>query len=306
MAAPLSKDTVSFKAKTCLADALVQQASKDMGRLNRIGITFLDNLEAVANKLAPIGVSFSRAYCEKNMVKTPESYVSKVKRSGSLRVADRIRATLFSKNIDDLSVFNKILEELSARGLAPATIEGNLDEMLVKGYTPTMEEVSGKASVTAKDIDIRLTNPKNSINGLSEYMYSQSGAQMSGYEDIQMRLIRQYDKKETPELLELIILSGKDYAYAKHLESEYIYSPIMKVFQELNIVNKTKSKSEDYNMVIRCFATIKNILVKEISQCFNENKIGIYEAGTGVGKSYAYLIPALLWVKNNSAPSPFN
>jgi hypothetical protein len=40
----------------------------------------------------------------------------------------------------------------------------------------------------------------------------------------------------------------------------------MKVFQELNIVNKTKSKSEDYNMVIRCFATIKNILVKEISQ----------------------------------------
>ena len=41
-------------------------------------------------------------------------------------------------------------------------------------------------------------------------------------------------------------------------------------------------------------------LVKEISQCFNENKIGIYEAGTGVGKSYAYLIPALLWVKNNN------
>ena len=41
-------------------------------------------------------------------------------------------------------------------------------------------------------------------------------------------------------------------------------------------------------------------LVKEISHCFNENKIGIFEAGTGVGKSFAYLIPALLWVKNNN------
>ena len=38
------------------------------------------------------------------------------------------------------------------------------------------------------------------------------------------------------------------------------------VILKLNIVNKTKSKSKDYNMVIRCFATIKNILVKEISQ----------------------------------------
>ena len=32
-------------------------------------------------------------------------------------------------------------------------------------------------------------------------------------------------------------------------------------------------------------------LVKNISECFNENKIGVFEAGTGVGKSFAYLIP---------------
>ena len=45
MSEPLAKDTVSFKAKICFADALVQQASKDMTRLNRIGTTFLDILE---------------------------------------------------------------------------------------------------------------------------------------------------------------------------------------------------------------------------------------------------------------------
>lgn len=41
-------------------------------------------------------------------------------------------------------------------------------------------------------------------------------------------------------------------------------------------------------------------LVKKISECFNNNKIGVFEAGTGVGKSYAYLIPALMWVKENN------
>lgn len=40
-------------------------------------------------------------------------------------------------------------------------------------------------------------------------------------------------------------------------------------------------------------------LTSQITNCFNENKIGVFEAGTGVGKSYAYLIPALMWVKEN-------
>lgn len=40
-------------------------------------------------------------------------------------------------------------------------------------------------------------------------------------------------------------------------------------------------------------------LLKSISQAFNEEKIGIFEAGTGVGKSYAYLIPAFYWTIEN-------
>ena len=41
-------------------------------------------------------------------------------------------------------------------------------------------------------------------------------------------------------------------------------------------------------------------LLKSIASAFNENKIGIFEAGTGVGKSYAYLIPAALWAISNN------
>lgn len=41
-------------------------------------------------------------------------------------------------------------------------------------------------------------------------------------------------------------------------------------------------------------------LLKKIAEAFNKNSIGVFEAGTGVGKSYAYLIPSILWsLKNN-------
>ncbi len=40
-------------------------------------------------------------------------------------------------------------------------------------------------------------------------------------------------------------------------------------------------------------------LLKQIVKAFNENKIAVFEAGTGVGKSYSYLIPAALWALTN-------
>lgn len=41
-------------------------------------------------------------------------------------------------------------------------------------------------------------------------------------------------------------------------------------------------------------------LLKKIAQAFNNNQVGVFEAGTGVGKSYAYLIPSIIWsLKNN-------
>ena len=40
-------------------------------------------------------------------------------------------------------------------------------------------------------------------------------------------------------------------------------------------------------------------LVKEISKSFNDESVGVFEAGTGVGKSFAYLVPSMLWALNN-------
>lgn len=45
--------------------------------------------------------------------------------------------------------------------------------------------------------------------------------------------------------------------------------------------------------------TVQIELLQQIATAFNENGIGVFEAGTGVGKSYAYLIPALIWAMQN-------
>lgn len=46
--------------------------------------------------------------------------------------------------------------------------------------------------------------------------------------------------------------------------------------------------------------TVQIELLKEIVRAFNDNKLGVFEAGTGVGKSYAYLIPSILWALTNN------
>ncbi len=40
-------------------------------------------------------------------------------------------------------------------------------------------------------------------------------------------------------------------------------------------------------------------LLEKICTAFNDNKITAFEAGTGVGKSFAYLIPSMLWAYQN-------
>ena len=41
-------------------------------------------------------------------------------------------------------------------------------------------------------------------------------------------------------------------------------------------------------------------LASSIARAFNSGSIGVFEAGTGVGKSFAYLLPAMLWATDNS------
>lgn len=41
-------------------------------------------------------------------------------------------------------------------------------------------------------------------------------------------------------------------------------------------------------------------LLKSIARSFNQSSVGVFEAGTGVGKSFAYLIPSVIWSLENN------
>ena len=250
MAKPLLKDTVSFKSKgTLMADHLENSVNKNMDRLNRIATIFLDVLESVAIRLKNMGVTFDREYCEKNIIKSAKSFVSKIIRSGSTTVPDQIRATLYIDNPYDLSILNDYL----------------LPELKKRGYVIAKDERS------LPDLDIRLADMENKAEKLSpELRKSISHPQKSGYEDIQMRLVRNFESRKNPILHELIILFGPNYAQAKHLESEKVYS-FLRLFNELGVKQIGNSENSHYKFVMRFVDLINKMFNGKISQKLYEN-----------------------------------
>lgn len=233
----LSADTVSFNGKNKIADFVAKGVSDNMDRLERIATTYLDVLESVAAKLKDDGVSFDRVYCELNPVKSPESYTSKISRSGSFTVPDAIRATLYMKNPYDLSILNnKLLPEMRKRGYILADVDVPLEEMRKRAYPLNAKDGLNIAKTfRIPDLDIRLEDAADNRHLLAkELRYSVGKPQKSGYEDIQMRFIREFDKKKNPVQHELIVLFGPNYAIAKHLESEKVYGNLRK-FEELRL-----------------------------------------------------------------------
>ena len=117
----LNADTVSFtgvgssthkfskKATNTISDYIEKGLENNMQRMHRIATTYLDVLECIANSLSKDGFSFDRAYCELSPVKSPKSYVSKIARSGNMKVHDSIRATLYCNNSYDLSLISQKL-----------------------------------------------------------------------------------------------------------------------------------------------------------------------------------------------------
>ena len=252
---PLNQDTVSFqgnvakKATSTVSEHLEAQIAAESPRLRRIATIYLDVLESVAGKLKDRGFSFDREYCELNPVKSPQSYTSKVVRSGSLKVPDTIRATLYCDDPYDLSkLIEGLLPEMEQRGYILAKTETSLKDLMKRGYIPTTKELANpEMEKTIPDLDIRLEDVSEQIGILPKNLkYSIGKPQKSGYEDIQMRFVREFDKKNNPVQHELIILFGPNTSIAKHEESEKVYNHLRK-FNEFNIsFENTEVGSNDF------------------------------------------------------------
>lgn len=270
----LNRDTVSFgNAAAKISDFLTDSVSKNINRMERIATIYLDVLESVASRLKEFGVSFDRAYCEKNAVKSPQSYTSKVVRSQSLNVPDRIRATLYINNPYDLSILNdKLLPEMQKRGYVLADTQMSIKDLMKRGYTPTAEELTNTAiKKSIPDIDIRLDDVTDQKFKLApELQYSIGRPQKSGYEDIQIRFVREFDKKKSPIQHELIILFGPEYANAKHIESQKVYS-LLRKFGELNMKFEDKTIGSNSLSASRYIELIQQMFRNKVSEKLFQN-----------------------------------
>jgi len=267
----LSADTVSFTAssKAKVSDYLEAQLEADSPRLNRIATTYLDVLESVANKLKDKGYSFDREYCEKHPVKSPKSYTSKIVRSGTFKVPDTIRATLYCKNIYDLDTLVKdLLPEMKKRGYVLSNTDITLEEMIKRGYLPTDQESLNITKVfRIPDLDIRLENASEQLYKLSPegLRYSISKPQKSGYEDIQMRFVREFDNKKNPVQHELIILMGPEYSIAKAEEYNKVYK-YLREFEELNMKFEDSTPGSNSHKANRYMDLIKQMFRGKVSE----------------------------------------
>lgn len=234
---PLAKDSVSFTSSAKVKDFFVAQAEAEIPRMTRLSATYFDVLESVATILNKKGFSFAfdRVYCEKSPVKAPDKQASKVMRSGTFKVPDKLRATLYCNNPYDLDALNALLAEMKIRGYILDKTEMSIKDLLKRGYKPTEKETKNlDQKKVVPDLDIRLEDVSEEVTKLpKELRYAIGKPQKSGYEDWQMRFIRDFDKKQTPVSYELIVLFGPEYSKAKHFESKYIYGNLRR-FGELH------------------------------------------------------------------------
>jgi len=290
----LSKDTVSFSgiggASSKVSDFLEAQVAADTPRLRRLAITYLDILESVAFRLKDKGFSFDREYCELNPVKSPKSYSSKIVRSGKFKVPDTIRATLYCNNPYDLDSLNSLLTEMKKRGYVLGTEKMTIKDLMKRGYIPTEEEAKKlDLEKTVPDLDIRLDDVADQVTKLPEELkYSIGKPQKSGYEDIQMRFVRDFDSKKNPVSHELLIVFGPNYSKAKHAESSFIYTPLREL-DELHVDLSNKTIGSHSQKASRYIDLIKQMFRGKVSEklFLNAKNKDLYDLSDSIPISFS-------------------
>lgn len=250
----LKADTVSFTAKNdnkhenkpaqaVMLDFVKNSYEKNIPEYTIYSNRLMDILESIAMKFKDRGVDFDREYCEHAPVKSTDSFVSKLIRSGS-KPLDRVRSTLYVKNPHDFKLIDDIIKELDDRGYEIANVHGT----------------------RKPDFDIRLADvTQEELQGLRPELRKYVSEPLpTGYEDIQFRL-KDKTKKKAP-LMEVIILFGKETAEAKFNESKYSYNIRRELKDTLHIakVKNPEVNSPAYR-VKNNIKVISNILCSHIS-----------------------------------------
>jgi hypothetical protein len=265
----LTKDTVSFSGSgTKIIDVIEHQFRSASPRLERIATTYLDVMQSITTELTSLGFSMDREYCEAHVLKSVESSISKVRRSGSFRITDPLRTSIMCTNINDLSLIPEaLLPALKKRGYVLAPIDMPIKELMKRGYIPTVQEVEimenlkngvyrtpqeiydaeRKLYKEVPDLDIRMKGATKMADVLPEELrYSVGEPPKDFIYDIQCKLVRGFAREKRPVYHELIILPGPETQRVKTFESAAIYGHTRR-FDELRTdLSVKKSDTPEY------------------------------------------------------------
>lgn len=260
----LASDTVQFtgrnvRSATNKMTDILEKCVEDKAEVFKAEANvFKAVLKSACEDLSQFGFRFDEAYNSICPVKSPKSYVSKVVRTSSMDVPDAIRMTVFVDDPYDMSLFFDHFLPLmkDEYGYAVSRIDVPKSQLLDHGYLPkTGEDLSESIRIADFDVRLRPRSVKKYDKKLPrdfKYMYGTN--QKSFYEDLQMRFVKVNDTSDNPHKHEVIVLFGKNYANAKHEESERVYSFIRKfgeLYMPMDDSSPVTKSAEPYANIIK-------------------------------------------------------
>lgn len=215
----LNADTVSFSGKipqktaNIFSDAVEQSYFAQLHKFIDYAKAFHIGLRNACAKVADDGFVYDKAYNEKHLVKSSESYVDKFERQGF--VQDAIRGTVYWLDQQNIPALKKFLAAMREEGYEIAMLKKYNSETNKFYRVPDLEIRQNGI----KPEDLEILDP-------SLHKAEISKPRSSTYSDYQMRFIpiNQKGRDINKQPLELIILYGPHYAKAKELESKYVYN----------------------------------------------------------------------------------
>ena len=272
---PLSNDTVSFCANPSSSYTIKDKISYNYDEeiksqeFKDDATSYLKSLNNVVTKLSKKGYSWNKEEAVKHIIKSLDAYLSKIGRSGSLVVPDKIRATVYNTNVRNLSsLVNDLLPAMEDEGYVLASTKMSVKDLMKRGYIPTdKEKAHPNMMKEVKDLDIRLKDVMDQLSVLPENLrYCIGKPQDSGYEDIQMRFIKKKDiGKKNPRTFELLVLSGPSMEEAKLDESKFVYSNTRKFKPLAERFANAKVNSDEYR-IINYISLVKGMFESNVSK----------------------------------------
>ncbi|MBR6302154.1 hypothetical protein IKR55_05390 [bacterium] len=165
---PLKSDTVSFGAAryivrpsnyrshslhtTSFQDILLEKFVLQNPVLRAMGEDYYKVLCGIDSVKASV---FSICENIEHLVKSPDSIIDKIRRSGSFQIFDKIRATAYCDNPYNMDSLLLILSDMEKSGYPITKVPKNLSELMKKGYVPFDEErMIMKYMANPKDKDV--------------------------------------------------------------------------------------------------------------------------------------------------------